>query len=370
MTSHAGTTEGGRSGVGNAEALVPVVDLAELAVPDRARRSAAVASIDEACRSVGFFQLVNHGVDEATISALLEAVDSFFQLPAEEKLACRPPRASVNRGYAPIGSESLAYSLGREAPPDLFEAFNVGPDAVPDTPVYREAGETCFAPNLWPSSLVGFRRAMVAYFESVAALAHRLTAAFALALGLDEAFFESRTDHSTDMMRCNLYSLAPGRVPLPGQLGMGPHTDYGIVTILYADRVRGLQIVGPDGSWHDVLPLPGAFLVNLGDLLAEWTNDRWRSTVHRVLPPERSGQHAVRRRSVAFFHDGNYDALIECLSSCVSAAAPARYPPVLAGEHLKAKLLGPRTMTRSSATSTLGDRSAAITSEPAAPLTT
>jgi isopenicillin N synthase-like dioxygenase len=337
--------------------LVPVIDLSDLAAPETARRRAVAAAIDEACCSVGFFQVVSHGVAGPTISAMLDAVDSFFALPIEDRLACRPPRASVNRGYAPVSSESLAYSLGREAPPDLFEAFNVGPDTVPDLPVYRDADETCFAPNLWPTDLPGFREALVGYFRSTAALAHRLTSAFALALGLDGAFFESKTDHSTDMMRVNLYSIAPGEEPLPGQMGMGPHTDYGIVTVLYADPVRGLQIIGPDGDWHDVVPVHGAFLVNLGDLLANWTNDRWRSTVHRVLPPQRSGTVAVRRRSVAFFHDGNYDALIECLPSCTSAESPPRYPPVRAGEHLKAKLLGPRALTPSSATSTLGDRS-------------
>jgi isopenicillin N synthase-like dioxygenase len=321
---------------------------------------AVAAGLDQACRSVGFFQVVNHGVDDGTIAAMLAAVDRFFALPQEEKMACRPPRATVNRGYAPPRSESLAYSLGRDALPDLFEAFNMGRDEVPDLPVYRDADETCFASNIWPPTLPGFREAMVAYFASVAALAHRLTSMFALALGLEEDFFEPRTDHSTDMMRANLYSLAPGVEPLPGQMGMGPHTDYGIVTVLYGDRVRGLQIVGPDGAWHDVLPVPGAFLVNLGDLMAEWTNDRWRSTVHRVLPPERSGTEAVRRRSVAFFHDGNYDALIECLPSCTSATNPAKYSPVLAGQHLKAKLLGPRTMTPSAATSTLGERAASV----------
>jgi isopenicillin N synthase-like dioxygenase len=344
----------------NDRLLVPVIDLADLAGAGPEASAKVPAAIDQACSTVGFFQVVNHGVDGATISAMLDAVDEFFALPLADKMACRPKRATVNRGYAPVRSESLAYSLGRDALPDLFEAFNVGLDEVPDLPVYRDADETCFAPNIWPAALPSFRGALVAYFTNVAALARRLTSVFAVALGLEEGFFGPRTDHSTDMMRVNLYSLAPGVEPLPGQMGMGPHTDYGIVTILYADRVRGLQIVGPDGDWHDVLPVPGAFLVNLGDLLAEWTNDRWRSTVHRVLPPERSGAKAVRRRSVAFFHDGNYDALIECLPNCTSAEHPAKYPPVLAGQHLKAKLLGPRTMSPSVATSTLGDRASSV----------
>ena len=135
----------------------------------------------------------------------------------------------------------------------------------------------------------------------------------------------------------------------------------GIVTVLHADQVPGLEIVGPDGEWHGVQPPEGAFLVNLGDLLAEWTNDRWRSTLHRVVPPPRSVEGAAVRRSMAFFHDGNYDAVIECLPTCCSADNPPRYPRVTAGEHLMAKLLGPRTLTASDAVSTAGARVNAVT---------
>jgi isopenicillin N synthase-like dioxygenase len=336
--------------------LVPTIDLAAVFSHDASTRAVALADLDEACSTIGFFQIVNHGVPSRCLDGVLEALDAFFALAPEQKQACRPPRPSVNRGYAPVGSESLAYSLGREAPPDLFEAFNVGPENVPDPSLYQDADETVFAPNIWPDSPAFFRDSVSDYFVEVCALAHRLTTAFALALGLAGEFFSSRTDHSTDMMRMNHYALQPGVSALPGQLGMGPHTDYGIVTVLYGDRMRGLQVVGPDNAWHDVIPAPGALLVNLGDLLAQWTNDRWRSTVHQVLPPERSGSAAVRRRSIAFFHDGNYDAIVECLPTCVSSERPAKYAPVRAGEHLKAKLLGPRTMTRSDAASTLGSR--------------
>ena len=135
---------------------------------------------------------------------------------------------------------------------------------------------------------------------------------------------------------------------------MGAHTDFGFCTVLYADAVEGLEIVGPDGSWHPVLPRPESLLVNLGDLLAEWTNDRWRSTIHRVVPPREA--RPAKRRSMAFFHDGNFDASIEVLPTCVGPDNPAKYAPVLAGDHLRAKLLGPRTLTTSVAMSTIGDR--------------
>jgi isopenicillin N synthase-like dioxygenase len=122
---------------------------------------------------------------------------------------------------------------------------------------------------------------------------------------------------------------------------MGAHTDYGIVTVLWADRVPGLEILGADGGWHPVMPAGGALLVNLGDAIARWTNEEWISTMHRVAAPRVNGV-LVPRRSAAYFHDGDVDAVIECLPSCVSAASPARYAPVTVGEHLAAKLAGSR----------------------------
>jgi len=213
-----------------------------------------------------------------------------------------------------------------------------------------------FAPNIWPADDEQLRLAVVDYFENAAAVARRVLDVCAVALCLKENFFAAKTDHSTDVLRLvNYLRPAGSEVPVPGQQRMGAHTDYGILTVLWADPVPGLQIVGPDGAWHDVVPAPGGLMVNLGDLLARWTNDRWRSTLHRVVPPTGS-EGAARRRSAAFFHDGNYDTLVKCLPTCTSDDDPPRYQPVRAGEHLLAKLVGPRTLTRSDADDTAGDR--------------
>ena len=188
-------------------------------------------------------------------------------------------------------------------------------------------------------------------------MADRLTRLFGIALGLGPGWFAPFTDVSTDVLRVNHYQTAPGDAAiLPGQLGMGEHTDYGILTVLYGDRVPGLQILDPSGQWVDVVPQEGALLVNLGDLTAQWTNDRWKSTLHRVLPPARDPERINTRRSVAFFHDGNADAVIECLPTCTDAQHPPKYAPVIAGEHLRAKILGPKTLQYSAATQTVGAR--------------
>lgn len=317
-------------------AFVPVISLAD---------SDAAAKFDGAARNVGFLQIADHGVPADVIENMLRVSGEFFSRPLIEKERFGPPSPDINRGYAAKGTEGLAYSVGMETPPDLFEAFNLGPS---DVDSHSALAQTLFfAENIWPSDQPDFRSVINDYFAHVRSLARRLTDLFAVALELPDGYFRTYTDYSTDTLRINHYQrgAAEGE-PLPGQFGMGAHTDYGIVTVLYTDLVPGLQILSVNGDWVDVQPEPGCFLVNLGDLTAQWTNDRWRSTLHRVLPPEPG----VTRRSVAFFHDGNFNARIECLPTCTSPENPPKYAPVTAGDHLMAKLLGPRTLSKSAHT--------------------
>ena len=164
-------------------------------------------------------------------------------------------------------------------------------------------------------------------------------------------------------MRCNWYSRVAGSPdPLPGQQRMGAHTDYGIVTVLYADRVPGLELLDKRGEWIGVVPEPGAYLVNVGDLLAQWSNDRWVSTLHRVVPPPATTDGPSLRRSIAFFHDGDWDAMIQCLPTCCSEDEPPKYAPVRALDHLLNKLVGGRAMEPAETTAHIGDRIDAVRS--------
>lgn len=340
--------------------IVPTVDLEPWWAGGTEARARVAAALDEAGRTAGFMQIVGHRVPEDVIVEMRRVTDAYFALPMAHKRRHVPPDASVNRGYAAMGTEALSYSLGREAPPDLFEAFNIGEDVVDETdPFYAAERHRMFAENIWPSSSEpeGFRPALVAYFAEARRVALALTDVFAPALGLPDGWFGPFVDRSTTTMRVVNYERRPGDpAPVRGQQRMGAHTDYGVVTVLYADCVPGLQIVGPDGEWHHVQPEPGALLVNLGDLTAEWTNDRWRSTMHRVVPPPPDADGSAKRRSVAFFFDANWNALIECVPTCTDAEHPPKYPPVLAGEHLMAKLMGPRTLSPSDALDTAGGR--------------
>ena len=339
------------------EFSVPTIDLGPWWTGERSDRLVVARAFDEAARTVGFVQIVGHQVSDDMIGAMVRESQAFFDRPLADKLAARPSDLTVNRGYAASRTEALSYSIGEAAPPDLFEAFNIGEDVVDDTdPFFAAERHRMFAPNIWPDQPTGFRAALVDYFAEARRVALTLTDVFALALGLPDQWFRPFVDRSTTTMRTiNYQRRSDDADPQPGQQRMGAHTDYGVVTVLWADTTPGLQVLGDTGEWHDVIPAPGALLVNLGDLTAEWTNDRWKSTLHRVVPPP-TGSGPVRRRSTAFFFDANWNATIECVPTCTDSTDPPKYPPVIAGEHLMAKLMGPRTLVASKAVDTAAAR--------------
>ena len=338
------------------DSLVQTIDLSRWFTGDADARRSVVDEIDQECRRVGFLRVSGHGVSAELIEQMLVVTTAFFDLPEDDKLRYVPRDKAVNRGYAAYGTEALAYSLGVDSKPDMFEAFNCGVDAVDESDPYVVAERhRFFAPNMWPEQPADMQSVWVAYFAACRALAGELSRMFAAALGMQEDFIFDKINRAACVMRANNYERRSHHAdPEPGQVRMGAHTDYGVCTILLADPVPGLQIVGPDGAWCDVLPEPSTLLVNLGDLLAEWTNDRWRSTLHRVVPPTIAGP--ARRRSVAFFQEVNYDALVEVMPTCFSADNPARYAPVIAGNHLMNKLMGPRTLQRSASAQTSATR--------------
>jgi isopenicillin N synthase-like dioxygenase len=321
--------------------VVPVIDISCFRMPfaDPAARSEVIRQVDAAARTVGFMQVTGHGIPAAVLSEFTGAMDAFFALPPAAKAGYRCP-PGINRGYTPPQAEALANSLGLVTAADLFEAINVGTPAAdfPGLDLPRDV----YAENVYPAEVPCFRGAVGDWFAAAGRVARTMVRIFGAALAGREDAFERFTDHSIDVLRMNNYRLpAPGAELEPGQLGMGAHTDFGIVTVLWADQVPGLEIHGSDGGWHPVRPADGALLVNLGDAIARWTNEEWVSTLHRVVPPRRGGK-LVPRRSAAYFHDGNVDAVIEPLPGCVSGDRPARYAPVTVGEHLAAKLAGSR----------------------------
>lgn len=334
------------------------IDLEPFRLGDAQDRAHVARQLDVAARESGFFAVTGHGVDPALIERMLDATTGFFDLPVEQKMRYYVEDRTANRGYAPLGSEALAYSLGEaDLPPDLFEAFNVGrefTDAEVDDYV-APVRATYFAPNVWPDAPVGFRETWLEYWTAVEQVAMTIMRVAGLALGVGEEYFVPFVDRSISVIRANNYRREAGAPdPAPDQMRMGAHTDYGSVTVLLADEVPGLQIRDDEGRWFDVMPPHGGFMVNIGDLLAEWTNDRWRSTMHRVVPPPADVHGAAHRRSIAWFQQPNWNATISCLASCTDESNPPRYQPVTSGDHLFAKLMGPRLLRPSEASPAVG----------------
>lgn len=315
---------------------VPIVDISALRSDDLGERRAIARELGEACETIGFVVLVGHGVGDDVRDAMSAVTRAFFDLPLEEKLKSTTLNGGY-RGYIPLSTEALAKTLDKESAPDLFEAYTMGRPDVPDDAYHRTHAADFFAPNVWPDHLPGMRAAWSAYYKGVEALAGRLMRAFALDLGLPESFFDDKIDRHISNLRAINYpeQVAP---PKENQIRCGEHTDYGSLTLVYPDNAKGgLQVFDKNGEWQDVPHVPGAFVMNIGDLLAEWTNDRWVSTLHRVVNPPREDAATARRQSIAFFHQPNYDALISCLPTCVDDERPARYAPVESGKHLLRK---------------------------------
>jgi isopenicillin N synthase-like dioxygenase len=209
---------------------------------------------------------------------------------------------------------------------------------APTTARAATAAETfVYEPTPWPPALPEFQPAMEAYYVAMADFVARLMTLFARALQLPGDFFDSRIDRHTSALRVLNYPALsePAR---PGQLRAGAHTDYGTVTALLTSDAPGgppggLEVL-VDDRWTAPPVVADSFVINLGDAMARWTNDRWRSTLHRVVPPSTA---TSRRQSIAFFHNANWDAVIECIPSCLAAGDTPRYPPVTAGDHLMSK---------------------------------
>jgi isopenicillin N synthase-like dioxygenase len=312
---------------------VPVIDVTRARDGGLDARRRVARAIDEACRDIGFFAVVGHGVPGALVDDVRRRAHAFFERPMADKLAARHPVEGMNRGYHAAGRETLAAANDAAAPPDLKEYFHVGPVDVGDDPYYTSPlGRRHFEPNLWPA-MDGFEDAITAYYRTMSGLVTVLMRLAALALEVDEHFFDDKVDRSIGTMRLNYYP-AQTAAPRPGQLRASAHTDYGGFTILSGEDVPGgLQVRTRAGRWIDVATTPTTFVVNIGDLLMRWTNDRWLSNLHRVVNPPAGHAGSGARLSIAFFNHPNYDALIECLPS----QGPARHPPVRSGEYRDTK---------------------------------
>ncbi len=310
---------------------IPVIDLTAFRDGGAADRARIALDIAAACETLGFLVVSGHGVPEADGDRLHQAALELFDLPLDDKLAVRRPRNDQNRGYIPYGEETLAKMHGQVTPADYKEVFAIGPDDVPAEPYYTcDLAYPDFAPNLWPTGSKALRTAMLTYYTGVLRLARHLGHAFAIALGMPEDFFVERLARHSCQLRL-LHYPAPEADFLPDQLRCGVHTDLGLATILRNEAAPGgLEVQTPQGDWITAPAIPNTFVVNIGDLMMRWTNDRWRSTPHRVAIPPAEARACSRRLSIGFFVIPNYDATVECIGR---EGETVKYPPVSVREY-------------------------------------
>jgi isopenicillin N synthase-like dioxygenase len=304
---------------------LPIIDIGPLRRDDPASARRIAQALRDACVTTGFFYVANHGVADASVSHILAEAKRFFDEPLAAKQSVGLHTNTIFRGYDGIRGQTLDASTGG----DVKESMYMGVDLPLDHPLVL-AGTPNHGPNRWPEWLPGWRKSVLDYFATMERLARLLLNGLALSLGLDARHFDHCLDQHMSAVRLLRYPPHPEADPAR-EVGCGAHTDWGVLTILAQDATGGLEIQLPSGEWIAAQPVPGAFVINIGDMMARWTNDLYKSTPHRVL--NRSPRD---RYSAAFFFDPNFHTRVECLPTCASATRPVRYPPTTAGEHVLA----------------------------------
>ncbi|MFQ5785197.1 MAG: isopenicillin N synthase family dioxygenase [Alphaproteobacteria bacterium] len=302
---------------------IPLIDFGPFRRGAAADRVRVAREIGDACRHVGFFYVANHGVPQALIDAVFGEARRFFALPHAEKMRIEIGKSSNHRGYFPPGGENV----DPERTIDVKEGFDMALELGPDDPDVR-VGKPLHGPNQWPENLPGYRETLSAYYDTICGLGRLLCRAFAIDLDLPEDFFDDKVDKPLAQLRLLHYPPQSGPVS-EREMGVGAHSDYGCVAMLYQDDVGGLQLMNSASEWIAAPPIPGVYVCNIGDMMARWTNDRFAATLHRVVNV--SGRD---RYSAVVFFDPNFDVEVACLESCQSPDDPPRYAPTTSGAHL------------------------------------
>ncbi|KIJ62668.1 hypothetical protein HYDPIDRAFT_135856 [Hydnomerulius pinastri MD-312] len=314
---------------GGAFEEIPIIDFTNARSSDPALRRSLAAEIRDACVNVGFFYIKNHGIPEEVINTTIGGAKEYFALPLETKMKLDIHGSPNFKGYTAL----LGENTNPENRGDLHEGFDLGwePADCTDDSQVREDGSMTGA-NVWPENLPGFRKDVLAYYHAAVQLGLTLFPLFALALNLPENFFEDKVTKPAAIMRLLHYPPQPAR-PMEGVQGIGAHTDYECFTILWQDKYPALQVMNTNGKWIDAVPIPGTLVLNLGDQFARWTNDVFKSTVHRAINASGS-----ERYSMPLFFGTDYEVKLEPIPGCVTAENPAKYEVATAGDYVKSRL--------------------------------
>ena len=318
---------------------LPAIDIAPFLSGDPQGKQQVVAAVSAACRDIGFLIIAGHGLPAKDLFRAFDLTRAFFDLPQATKDRWHPTGPSKQRGYHAFESRGLANTLNAKVPLDLRETVFLGP--VDDfRPYYMDLpeAELSYWPNTIPTEPAGVDDAIIRLYRGFERLSANLLRIFALALDMPEDHFANKIDRHFSILSCHHYPPLT-QAPLPNQLRTGAHTDFGAMTILAMTQAKGgLEVHMTDGSWAGVQTATDELVVNLGDMMARWTNDRWVSTLHRVVNPPDLKDAMSRRQSIGYFMHPNYDAKIECFPTCPGENETPLYPVITAGEHIAMKI--------------------------------
>jgi isopenicillin N synthase-like dioxygenase len=308
---------------------IPIIDLKRTFAPDSEVRADAAAAIHRACRETGFFYVANHGIEDDLVSAQFAAAKQFFDLPLETKMRIHMKLSPTTAGYEPFGGQTLDSQDkdAEKAPPDLKESFYCGLELPDDHSValknWRGLGH-----NQWPD-LLGFREQTIAYHTALQSLGDHILALIAQSLDMPSGWFAPFYEWAGATLRFIKYPPQSANAVF-NQIGAGAHTDWGGITILAQDALGGLEVQTVSGDWIEARPVPSTFVINLGDLMARWTNGVYSSNMHRV----RNNRSIGDRYSLPFFYSPRPDAVIEPIPTCVTMDHPRRFETCTSSEHI------------------------------------
>jgi isopenicillin N synthase-like dioxygenase len=303
---------------------IPVIDFGPAFHDERDGLAAIASAVRDACERVGFFYMAGHGVPQEIIDDAFQASREFHAMPLEDKMRLKINENNI--GYLPVNqSMQRASTVHKNTRPNFNESFFISHERSADHPDVV-AGLPLRGRNQWPEGRERMRAAMLGYFKALENVGERMLPVLDRALDMPVGHF---APFFSDEAHINLRFLhyPPQDTQDDEQFGQAPHTDNSFITILAREKVPGLAVQLPSGEWLPPPLIPGTFLVNLGNMMKRWSNDRFLSTPHGVL-----NDSGTDRYSIAFFYSPNPARTIECLPSCTGPGNPARYPRAVYGD--------------------------------------
>ena len=303
---------------------IPLLDVADYLKAVPGAREALAAAVAHTCNDTGFLVITNHGIDASLIDAAFAAASDFFDLGEQQKLALKV--GDLNIGYLPYGAQIVRTSkINNNTKPNLSESFYIVTDRPPDDPDIV-SGNSLYGMNKWPVEIPSFRTRTMAYFQAMRPLAHKMVSVIATSLGLPDDYFAIDFQEPTITLRLIRYPSHDAAEA--NQFGFAPHIDTSFLTLLAQSALPGLEVRTREGDWIRPPAIPGTFVVNTGEMLSRYSNDRYVPTPHRVINANNALRHAI-----PFFYGPGLEAVIRPVPTCISPDNPAKYEALLYADH-------------------------------------